>query len=442
MDLADYRRAGEWTEATTRWCERQAISGFPGHCRVRRAEIMRLRGAFADAEEQARTAIGELLAFGEVPVAGVGFREIGEIRLRIGDLDGAEEALAEAHQRGNDAQPGLALLQLARGRTVAARSSIRAALAEQPLAMGRARLLPAAVEIAIASHDVAEARDAAEELREIADDYDAAPWRAAAHQAIGTVLAHEGRPDEAIAELRTSIRLWTEADLPYETAQARARLAAAHRSGGDEASALLELRAAHAVFEHLGASLDARRSLGAIEAAVTTSGRRVGRTFMFTDIVGSTNLLEAIGDEAWEDVVRWHNETLESLIRGHRGDVVHSTGDGYFAAFADASAASTCAVAIQQRLAEHRRRHGFAPQLRIGLHAAEATVVGEDYAGIGVHEAARVAALAEGNEILVTCSTIEGDPIPFPVMRERAEMLKGIASPVKVATVEWRPTAS
>ena len=49
-DLADYKRAGEWTEATTRWCERQAISGFPGHCRVRRAEIIRLRGAFAEAE--------------------------------------------------------------------------------------------------------------------------------------------------------------------------------------------------------------------------------------------------------------------------------------------------------------------------------------------------------------------------------------------------------
>jgi hypothetical protein len=52
-DLADYKRAGEWTEATTRWCERQAISGFPGHCRVRRAEIIRLRGAFAEAELEA-----------------------------------------------------------------------------------------------------------------------------------------------------------------------------------------------------------------------------------------------------------------------------------------------------------------------------------------------------------------------------------------------------
>ena len=69
-------------------------------------------------------------------------------------------------------------------------------------------------------------------------------------------------------------------------------------------------------------------------------------------------------------------------------------------------------------------------------------MVGEDYAGIGVHEAARVAALARGNEILVTCSTIEDDPIPFPIVDEHAETLKGIANPVRVATVEWRPTAS
>lgn len=205
-DLADYRRAGEWTEATTRWCERQAISGFPGHCRVRRAEIMRLRGAFEDAEIEARRAVQELIAFGEIPIAGLGFHEIGEIRLRIGDLDGAEEAFAQAHQRGNDAQPGLALLQLARGRPVAARSSIRAALADQPMALTRARLLPAQVEISLAAHDVAEAREAAEELREIASTYEAPLWHACAHQALGAVLSYEGDASRAIAELRKAVR--------------------------------------------------------------------------------------------------------------------------------------------------------------------------------------------------------------------------------------------
>jgi hypothetical protein len=102
-DLADYRRAGEWTEATTRWCERQAINGFPGHCRVRRAEIMRLRGAFAGAEEEARRAVKELISFGDLAIAGVGFHEIGEIRLRDrrpGRGRGSVRGGASARERG------------------------------------------------------------------------------------------------------------------------------------------------------------------------------------------------------------------------------------------------------------------------------------------------------------------------------------------------------
>ena len=159
---------------------------------------------------------------------------------------------------------------------------------------------------------------------------------------------------------------------------------------------------------------------------------------MFTDIVGSTNLAETLGDEAWQDVLRWHDETLRTLIASHRGEVVHPTGDGFFASFADASAAVDCAVAIQRRLVEHRRKHGFAPQVRIGMHAAEATRVADDYVGIGVHEAARVGALAEGAEIVATRSTVDGEAIPFEVADEREVSLKGLAEPVRVVTIGWR----
>ncbi len=438
-DLADYRRAGEWTEATKRWCDRQSINGFPGHCRVRRAEIMRLRGAFAEAEDEARHAVRELISFGELPIAGAGFYEIGEIRLRIGDLDGAEEAFTQAHQRGNDAQPGLALLQLARGRSVAARSSIRAALADQPIALVRGRLLPAQVEIALAAHDASEAREAAEELSEIASAYAAPLWQASSHQALGAVLTYESDAAAAIAELRRAVRLWTEADLPFETAQARRSLAMAHRAHGDEASALLELQAARATFEQLGAGLEAKRCISLIDAGAPAIGIRVTRAFMFTDIVGSTNLLETIGDEAWEDVVRWHDEALRAMIESHEGEVVHSTGDGFFASFSDIDAAAESAVAIQRLLAEHRRRHGFAPQVRIGMHAAEATAIADDYAGLGVHQAARVGALAEGGEIVVTLGSLQGRSIPYPVGNERTVTLKGIARPVPVASIEWHP---
>jgi class 3 adenylate cyclase len=440
-DLADYRRAGEWTEAASRWCERQAISGFPGICRVHRAEIMRLRGALAEAEVEARRSTEELMAFGKLPMAGAGFHEIGEVRLRIGDLDAAEEAFDQAHQLGYNPQPGLALLQLARGRTDAARSSISAALDDQPVPLTRARLLPARVEIALATHDVADAREAAEELRAIASDYDAPALHASAHQALGATLAYEGDAVAAIAELRKAIRHWTDADLPFETAQARRWIAQAYRSGGDETSALLELRAAGATFRRLGAMIDADRCDEMIRAGENRdTGRRVARTFMFTDIVGSTNLLDAIGDEAWEDVARWHNETLKAVIEAHRGEVVHTTGDGFFATFGDAGGALSCAVAIQRRLADHRRTHGFAPQVRIGVHSAEATVMVDDYAGVGVHAAARVGALAEAGEILTTCETVEGgaQPLPFLLSGERTVSLKGLAQPVRVVSVDWR----
>lgn len=437
-DLADYGRVGEWTEAASRWCERQSVPGFPGICRVHRAEIMRLRGSLGDAELEARRSTEELTTFGLLPFAGAGFHEIGEIRLRMGDLDAAEEAFAQAHQLGAEPQPGMALLQLARKRTDAARASIATAIEHERMPLARARLLPARVEIALAAGDVTEAAHAADELETITSRYEAPALHANAHQARGVVLVAQGDLRGAIGELRWSIRLWTEADFPFEIAQARRRLAEACRASGDEATAGLELKAARTAFERLGARLEAERCEELRRAWETGgTGRRVTRTFLFTDIVGSTSLLETMGDAAWEDVTRWHDETLRSLVATHGGEVVKSTGDGLFATFPDAVSAVSCAVAIQRRLAEHRREHGFAPQVRIGLHAGEATQVGDDYTGIGVHEAARVGAIAEGGEILITTETLEAEPVPFPVAGERPVSLKGLAEPVRVVSVEW-----
>jgi class 3 adenylate cyclase len=434
--IADYRRASEWTEAASRWCEREAITGFPGVCSVQRAEILRLRGAFSEAEDEARRASVQLAEFGRLPQAGAGFEQIGEVRFRLGDLDGAEEAFVEAHRLGHESQPGMALVHLARGRVDAARSSIGTVLAEVMDPLDRARLLPARVEIALAVHDLADAREAADELGQIASDYDTPMLHAAAHQALGAALTYEEDAAGAVAELRKAVRHWTEADMPFEAAQARRWLAVACRAGGDESSAVLELRAAKGAFERLGARLEASRIEGMIRAGEEReAGRRVVRTFMFTDIVGSTDLIQTMGDEAWEDVLRWHDETLRTLIASRRGEVVHTTGDGVFASFADAATAVSCAAAIQRRLAEHRRKHGFAPSVRIGLHSAEATMIADDYAGLGVHEAARVGALAEGGEILATVPTV---PAGVAVGNEREVSLKGLAGPVRVVTIDWR----
>lgn len=132
---------------------------------------------------------------------------------------------------------------------------------------------------------------------------------------------------------------------------------------------------------------------------------RVVKTFMFTDIVKSTNLVEVLGDEAWGALLSWHDQTLRSLFAAHRGEEVVSTGDGFFVGFDSPEAALACAVAIQRKLAEHRQTHGFAPQVRIGVHASDATQVGRNFRGKGVHEAARIAALAEAGEILASRQT-------------------------------------
>jgi class 3 adenylate cyclase len=163
--------------------------------------------------------------------------------------------------------------------------------------------------------------------------------------------------------------------------------------------------------------------------------RRVEKTFMFTDIEKSTTLVEALGDDAWHGVLRWHDETLRSLFADHKGEEVVATGDGFFVGFDSPDEALGCAVTIQRRLDEHRRQHGFAPKVRIGVHAAGATQMGRNFSGKGVHQAARIAALAQGNEILSSQSTVAGSR--FPTSEPRSVTLRGTSEPVEVVLVDW-----
>jgi tetratricopeptide (TPR) repeat protein len=187
--LADYRRAGEWADAAERWCRRRSINGFPGVCRLHRAQIHKLRGMWREAEAEALLACKELPSWFPLDL-GRAMSEIGEIRLRTGDLEGAEEAFLQANDAGHDPNPGLALLQLARGDVQAAAATIRDAL-DNPSQNGnfqtppnshlqRAGLLPAQVEITLAAGDVDAARAAVEELEQIAETYGVVAMRASA----------------------------------------------------------------------------------------------------------------------------------------------------------------------------------------------------------------------------------------------------------------------
>lgn len=440
-ELADFGRAGEWTEAAKRWCERQSISGFPGICRVQRAEIVRLRGAWQEAELEARRATEELGEFW-LEVAGEGFYDIGEIRRRMGDLEAAEDAFRQANELGRVPQPGLALLRLAQGNADAAMAGVRGGLANESLSrLGRAQLLPALVEIAVAAGDLEAAREGAAELDSIAETYATAGMLAEAAVARGRVQLAERDAGPALVSLRRGWQQWKEISAPYEAARARMLLGEASRAAGSDEDGRLHIEAALSTFERLGGTTDARRAdelLGS-ERPRTGAVEMAERTFMFTDIVKSTNLIEAVGDVAWESLVSWHDRTLRSLFGTYGGQEIDHAGDGFFVAFEAAGPAIECAAGIQRALSEHRRAHGFAPQVRIGLHTAAATKRGHAYRGKGVHLAARIAGVAEGEEIVAGLSTAESSR--FPTSEPRSVELKGIPEPTEVVTIDWRQPA-
>jgi class 3 adenylate cyclase len=431
--LGDCGRAAEWTTAANRWCDRLDVSGFPGACRVHRAEIMRLQGDWDSAEEQAVQACDELGGYFNI-VTAAGFYEIGEIRRRRGDFAEAEEAYRKASELGHSSQPGVALLRLAQGKLDSAAAAIKRELASDELdPLSRARRLPAQVEIALAARELAQARAASAELEEIANHYRVDGHRTPQMEGtlqlvLGQIRLAERDFEGARTGFQAARSTWEKVGAPYETAQARMLLGIAYRGEGDEHSARDEIEAAKATFERLGAALDTQR------AAELLGESGTARTFVFTDIVDSTKLLEALGEEKWQKLLKWHDRLLRERIEEAGGEVIKQTGDGYFAAFASPAAAIEAAMAIQHALDDEP----IAPDVRIGVHSAKAFhTEDDDYTGQGVHVAARIGALAGGGEILISTASLDGAS-RFRLSDPRPETLRGFSEPVEVAAVQWR----
>lgn len=259
--LAQYDRAGQWTQAMELWRTGNAHGGFNGRCRVHRAEMLRLHGAWTDAEREATAACRELRPWMRREF-GWPLTELGTIRLRGGDLAGAEEAFLAADEHGWDPQPGLALLRLAQGDTAAAAALISDALAHpRPVPskelpphgpLRRAPLLAAQVEIGVAAGDVATARAAATELTGVGDTFRSRALQAAAALARGRVALADGVAATAVEECGTALALWTEVDAPYEMAVTRSVLARALRLSGCAERAEWEERAARTLLDRLG----------------------------------------------------------------------------------------------------------------------------------------------------------------------------------------------
>jgi DNA-binding CsgD family transcriptional regulator len=260
QEILEWRRAREWTEALTAWCGKQPdMVTFSGRCLVHRAEVLHLHGAWPEAVEEARRA-GERLAHAADSWAtgGALYREA-EVYRVLGDVAAAEDAYQQASRWGGQPQPGLALLRLAQGRTDAARAAIRRVVAETTDRFGRAKLLPAQVEIMLAVGDVQGARDAADELTEIAGVYQTPALRAVADHALGAVLLAEGDARAAVVALRGAWQVWRELEAPYEAARVRVLVGLGCRALGDEEAAAMELEAARSVFAELGAAPDLAR---------------------------------------------------------------------------------------------------------------------------------------------------------------------------------------
>jgi DNA-binding NarL/FixJ family response regulator len=252
-EVGELRRAVEWTQALTTWCDRQrGMVTFTGRCRTHRAAVLMLRGDWDAAAAEADHASARFAGAADEAAAGEALYLLAELHRLAGRADLAEVAYRRAGEWGRDPQPGLALLRLAQGRAEAAAATIHRLLEEGDLTIDRVRVLPAAVEVSLEVGDLATAAGAADELAELAGSFDTPGLRAAAAHAEGAVLLARDHPAEALARLRDAAGTWRSVDAVFELARTRVLIAKTCRRLGDDDSANLELAAARRTLTELG----------------------------------------------------------------------------------------------------------------------------------------------------------------------------------------------
>jgi tetratricopeptide (TPR) repeat protein len=260
IDTFDYRRAIEWTEEIERRAPSLGTVGFPGDCRTHRAAVLVIRGDWQHGAEEAEAAAIDSRAY-DLGHTVLALSELGDIRLRQGDLVAARDAFDRAVEFGLPPGPRPALVRLAEGDAHGALAAISRALGDVNDPLSRARHLPAAVEIALATGDLEHARASSTELAEIADAFPSAALAASAAAGKAAVSLATGDAPGALELARDAARRWRSIGAPYEAARARMQAAIAAAALGDRGHAVREARAALASFSALGAQPDTDAAL-------------------------------------------------------------------------------------------------------------------------------------------------------------------------------------
>lgn len=285
-------RAREWTEALAAWCEaRPQLAIFNGICMVHRAEIMQINGEWPRAIAEARNAQRRLEAPADSKTAAAACYQEGEIQRLRGEFAAAEDSYRKASRLGQEPQPGLALLRLAQGRTEQAAAAIRQVTGATSNPLDLARLLPGFVEIMLAADAREEAAEGCRRLDAIANQFGTELLAAMAAHARGSLDLAAGDAQAALAPLRSAFSVWHKAGAPYICARIRVLIADACRVLGDDDGAALELDAARAVFEELGAAPDLSALPGNAKMRAGSSGGLTHREVEVLRLVadGKTN---------------------------------------------------------------------------------------------------------------------------------------------------------
>lgn len=158
---------------------------------------------------------------------------------------------------------------------------------------------------------------------------------------------------------------------------------------------------------------------------------------MFTDVVGSTGLNEALGDAEWHRLLASHRSLVRRAVTERSGTEVGTAGDGALARFDHPTSAVLCAIDIQQAIDDQREDHSFVPEVRIGIHAGEAVEDDGDLVGQVINLASRVASEAGAGEILVT-EPVADQLVPSLEVEDRGlRPLKGLTQPRHLLAIRW-----